>query len=186
MTCPLKCISYNVSDLIRTAALFDEDMRLVMFLTDIIDEQCVKIPLQNKSKRGLIKELVDLLAEVGRIEDRDLILESVLEREKLMSTGVGNGVAIPHAKSKAVENIIAAFGKTAEEVDFQSLDKKPVRLIFLLIGPEENPSLHIKALSKISRLTSHKKFRQKLLSATSPADVMEIVMDGEHVLSQVK
>ena len=157
-----------------------------MHLTEIIDEQCIKIPLQHKSKRGLIKELVDLLAEAGRIEDRDGILESVLEREKLMSTGVGNGVAIPHAKSKLVDTIIAAFGITSEEVDFQSLDDKPVRLIFLLIGPEDNPSLHIKALSKISRLTSHKQYRQNLLSAASPAEVVQIITDVEHVLSQAK
>ena len=92
-----------------------------MRLTDIIDEQCIKIPLQKKSKKGLIKELVDLLSEAGKIENGDAILESVLEREALMSTGVGNGVAIPHAKSSDVENLIAAFGKTAEKVDFQSL-----------------------------------------------------------------
>jgi PTS system fructose-specific IIC component len=157
-----------------------------MRLTDIIDEQCIKIPLQKKSKKGLIKELVDLLSEAGKIENGDAILESVLEREALMSTGVGNGVAIPHAKSSDVENLIAAFGKTAEKVDFQSLDARPVQLIFLLIGPEENPNLHIMGLSRISRLTSHKKFRKRLLSATSPADVMKIITDGENLFSQTR
>ena len=155
-----------------------------MRLMDIIHERCIKIPLQKKSKRGIIKELVDLLVEAGEIEDGEIILEAVLEREKLMSTGVGKGVAIPHAKSKAIENLIVAFGKTAEEVDFQSLDNRPVRLVFLLIGPEENPGLHIKALSRISRLTSHRKYRHRLLHATSPADVMNIITDGERIFTR--
>ncbi|MFQ6092231.1 MAG: PTS sugar transporter subunit IIA [bacterium] len=155
-----------------------------MRLTDIIYEQCIKIPLQKRSKRGLIKEMVDLLADAGKIADKDKVLEAVLERERLMSTGVGNGVAIPHGKSDGVDRLVAAFGKTAQDVDFQSLDHKPVRLIFLLVGPEENPGLHIKALSRISRLTSHEKFRQKLLNASSPADVMRIITEGEETFSE--
>ena len=145
-----------------------------MRLTEIIDESCIKIPLQKRSKRGLIKEMVDLLADAGKIADKekDNVLKSILEREKLMSTGVGKGVAIPHAKSDGVDRLMAAFGKTAEDIDFQALDNKPVRLIFLLVGPEENPSLHIKALSRISRLTSHKRFRQKLRNVKSPNEVL--------------
>ena len=155
-----------------------------MHLNDIIDERCIKITLQKKSKRGLIKEMVDLLDSAGKITDKDKVLDSVLTREKLMSTGVGKGVAIPHGKSEGVTHIQAAFGKTAEDVDFQSLDGKPVRLIFLLVGPEENPILHIKALSRISRLTSHKKFCQKLLQATSPDDVIGILNDAENMFSE--
>lgn len=157
-----------------------------MHLADIIDESCIKLSIQKRSKRGLIKEMVDLLADAGKISDRDHVLESVLEREKLMSTGVGNGVAIPHAKSDTDDHIMLAFATTAEDVDFQSLDNKPVRLIFLLVGPEENPSLHIKALSRISRLTSRRKFRQKLLSAASPADVMRVIVEGEAFFSEAK
>ena len=157
-----------------------------MRLVDLIDERCVKLSLQKKSKRGLIKEMVDLLADADKIAERDRVLESVLEREKLMSTGVGNGVAIPHAKSDTVDQLMVAFATTGEDVDFQSLDKRPVRLIFLLVGPEENPGLHIKALSRISRLTSHKKFRQKLLNAASPADVLTIINEGEKVFSDGK
>ena len=155
-----------------------------MRLTDIIDGECIKIPLHNKSKRGLIREMVDLLESAGKIADKDKVLDSVLKREKLMSTGVGSGVAIPHGKTEGVTHIQAAFGKTAEDVDFQSLDGKPVRLIFLLVGPEENPILHIKALSRISRLTSHKKFCQKLLQATSPDDVIRILKDAEAMFTE--
>jgi PTS system fructose-specific IIA component len=100
----------------------------------------------------------------------------------MMSTGIGNGVAIPHGKSQGVEELAVALGITPQEVNFDSLDGKPVRIVFLLVGPEKASSTHIKMLSRISRLLNQAAFRQKLIQAQSSADVMAIIVQEEKQL----
>jgi fructose-specific phosphotransferase system IIA component len=150
-----------------------------MKLADLITEQVVKIPLENIEKTKIIEELVDILYRSKKITDKEKILKSVLEREKVMTTGIGNGVAIPHGKSEGSPEIAAVFGITKTDVNFSSIDDKPVHLIFLLVGPENTPGPHIKILSRISRLMSKDSFRQKLLQATTPAEAVKLIREEE-------
>ena len=144
-----------------------------MKLIDILSENTVRIPLQNTEKNKIISEMVDILHQVHNFEDPEIVINAVLEREKIMSTGVGDGVAIPHGKADGVKELVASFGVTKEDVDFASIDNKPVRLIFLLVGPQNLTGPHLKALSRISRLMHNGKFRQKLINAKSSTEVLE-------------
>jgi fructose-specific phosphotransferase system IIA component len=153
-----------------------------MKLSEVLTEALVRIPLQNFEKQGIIEELINVMDHEHKIQDRNKVLQAVLEREKMMSTGIGNGVAIPHGKSQGVEELAVALGITPQEVNFDSLDGKPVRIVFLLVGPEKASSTHIKMLSRISRLLNQAAFRQKLIQAQSSADVMAIIVQEEKQL----
>ncbi len=150
-----------------------------MKLKDLLDRDVVRIPLTNTSKSGIIGELVDILNQNNKIKNRDDVLKAVLEREQVMSTGMGGGVAIPHAKTDAVDHLVAAFGMTKEPVDFESIDGKPVRLIFLLVGPTDQTGPHLKALSRISRLMHREEFRQKLSAAGDSDKVIDAIEKEE-------
>ena len=111
--------------------------------------------------------------------DREKMRTAIFEREKIMSTGVGSGFAIPHGKTDAVSNIVAAFATTETAIDYQSLDEQPVRLIFLLVGRDTMVGPHIKLLSRISRLMNKEDFRKKLLGASDVAGMLQIFKDEE-------
>jgi fructose-specific phosphotransferase system IIA component len=146
-----------------------------MKLKDLLSKDIIRIPLENQGKSKIIEELVDILYESKRISDKDAVLKAVLDREAVMSTGMGDGVAIPHAKSDSVDELIAAFGITSEPVDFESIDGKPVRMIFLLVGPTDQTGPHLKALSRISRLMHREDFRQKLAVSQTSDQVIEAI-----------
>jgi len=134
----------------------------------------VKTNLPGKTKDEIISEMVDLVGTSKKVLDKEKVKEAIFEREKIMSTGVGNGFAIPHGKTDAVSDIVAAFAITAEPIDYQSLDEQPVRLVFLLVGKDSMVGPHIKLLSRISRLMNKEEFRKKLLTAASSKEVLEI------------
>lgn len=149
-----------------------------MRLLDILSKDCVKADLKGKSRKEVIVELVDLLVKSGRVKDRAKVIEAVMEREKLMSTGIGNGVAIPHAKTNACDRLSAAFGRSAG-IPFDALDEKPVRLVFLLITPEAETGPHISALARISRLLKHKVFKDALLAVKDEGEIYRIIEEEE-------
>ncbi len=149
-----------------------------MRLLDILSANCIKVDMKGKTRREVILELVDLLVKAGHVKDKAKVIEAVMEREKLMSTGIGNGVAIPHAKTGACSRLCAAFGRSAG-VPFDALDEKPVRLIFLLVTPETETGPHISALARISRLLKHKVFKDSLLGAKSEAEIYRIIEEEE-------
>jgi fructose-specific phosphotransferase system IIA component len=135
--------------------------------------------LPGTSKNDVINAIIDLAATQDRVLDKEKVREAIFEREKIMSTGVGAGFAIPHAKSDAVSDIVAAFAVTAQPIDYQSLDDQPVRIVFLLVGRENMVGPHIKLLSRISRLMNNEEFRKQLINAASPKDVLEIFRKEE-------
>ncbi len=145
-----------------------------MKISDILDESLVKTHLPGNSKDEIISHMIDIVATSKKVLNREKVQEAIFEREKIMSTGVGNGFAIPHGKTDAVSDIVAAFAVTAEPIDYQSLDEQPVRLVFLLVGKDSMVGPHIKLLSRISRLMNKEEFRKKLLAAASPKEVLEI------------
>ncbi len=150
-----------------------------MKLVDLLDTNVIISDLQGNSKEEIINELVDLFHEDPRVTDLEKVREAVLEREKIMSTGVGKGFAIPHGKSNAVKDILAAFGKTKRSIEYQSLDDQPVHLVFLLVGKDNLVSKHIKLLSRISRMMNKDEFRQNLINAETKDEILELFSKEE-------
>ena len=144
-------------------------------ILDFIKNECVKVPLAGNDKDTVIRELVDLVHKHGDISDRDDALKVVMEREALMSTGIGGGIAIPHGKADSVTHLAGALGIAAEPIEFDSVDGEPVRLIILLVSSASDSGPHIRALSRISRLLADNGFRKRLTAAPSAADVISII-----------
>lgn len=150
-----------------------------MLLSQLLPPERIRIPLQAKTKDELLRELVGILEATGEVEDAGGVLRAVREREAVLSTGIGSGVAIPHGKSAEVASLSMAAGVTGEPVDFEALDGRPVNLLFLLVGPESAAGEHVKALSRISRLVRSDSFRTRLVSASSPEEFHAILAEAE-------
>lgn len=150
-----------------------------MKLSDIIKLENIKVPLTSTTKPAAIEELVNLLAANGEITDPKKVLAAVLEREATRTTGIGNGVAIPHGKCAGTPKLIMAVGKAASPIDFQAIDGRPVSLIWLLTSPPDQTGPHITALARISRLMIVDKVRQSLATATTPEQILQIVAQFE-------
>ncbi|HUL44273.1 MAG TPA: PTS sugar transporter subunit IIA [Bacteroidota bacterium] len=156
-----------------------------MKISDILEEKLVATNLPGETKDDVINGLVDLVARSPKVLDKEKVRTAIFDREKIMSTGVGNGFAIPHGKTDAVSDIVAAFGVTALPIPYQSLDDKPVRLVFLLVGRDNLVGPHIKLLSRISRLMNKEDFRTKLLEAANPQDVISVFKQEEASYSEM-
>ena len=152
-----------------------------MLLSDLVTPQRIKVPLVSTTKDAVITELVDLLDASGDLKDRDKVLQAVFDREKVKSTGIELGLALPHGKSSGVNDLVLAIGKPSAGVDFQSVDGKPSTLIFLLVSPLDKTGPHIQALAKISRLISVNGFRNKLLAANTAEELYEAIKANEHI-----
>ncbi len=150
-----------------------------MILTQILQANCVKVPVENKDKEVVITELLDLLDANGLLLDRDIALEAVLARERTRSTGTGAGIAIPHGKCNAVKELVMAIGIAHEPIEFESVDGKPVTILILLVSPADQTGPHIQALAKISRLMLDEEFKQKLEKAASADEVYELLKNKE-------
>jgi PTS system nitrogen regulatory IIA component len=153
-----------------------------MKILDILDKRLIIPQLTSKTKEGVLRELVHVLSETDRQVSEDRLIEILLERESLGSTGIGEGVAIPHGKSREVRKILASFGRSLPGLDFQSLDGKPTYLFFLLIAPENSAGLHLKALAQISRLMKDQALRKRLMEADSADEIYAIFSEGDEKL----
>jgi len=150
-----------------------------MKVSDILSGKIIAINLDVKDKTDAINKMIDLANQSGNILDLETVKKCVFEREKLVSTGVGKGFAIPHGKSDEIKDIVAAFAVLKEPIDFDSIDGEPVRYIFLLVGKDSMLNLHIKLLSRISRLMNKDEFRGKLLSSESSEQVLKLFVEEE-------
>lgn len=150
-----------------------------MLLTELLVPERIKIPLVARTKDALLRELVELVGDMAPVRDKDEVLRAVQEREQVLSTGIGNGVAIPHGKSSSVAELVLAAGVAREGVDFEALDGRPVQLFFLLVGPESAAGQHVKTLSRISRLLRSESFRQRLVAAATPQQFYSILAEAE-------
>ena len=145
-----------------------------MAVVNLIEEDIIKIPLEAKTKPDVIKELVDVLKKAGKIEDAESVFRAVMLRENMGSTGFEKGIAVPHAKTHKVNNLVLAIGVSPEGVDFDSLDGEPSKLFFLLIATPQQAGPHIEALSEIARLTRSSNFCKLLLNAKTPKEIVDI------------
>jgi fructose-specific phosphotransferase system IIA component len=150
-----------------------------MKISDILEPDFVTTNLVGSSKYDIINAMIEMISKSKRVKDKNKVHEAVFEREKIMSTGVGKGFAIPHGKTEAVTDIVAAFAITQEPIDYQSLDGEPVRLVFLLVGKDSLVGPHIKLLSRISRLMNKDDFRSRLLAAQNTQEVVDIFKQEE-------
>lgn len=152
-----------------------------MKLLDILTVDCIKVPLEATGKQAAINELVDVLTAAGKIKAPALLKEAVWTREQTRSTGIGNGLAIPHGKCGGVDGLAIALGKPAQPMEFQAIDHRPVKLVILLVSPPNATSDHIQALAHISRLMSVEEFRHKIYQATSAQEIYDLLKSQEQV-----
>ncbi|MGA8265488.1 MAG: PTS sugar transporter subunit IIA [Ignavibacteriaceae bacterium] len=150
-----------------------------MKVADLLKDGFIIAELNGAGKEEVINELVELFKDDPRVSDLDKVREAVLEREKIMSTGVGKGFAIPHGKTNQVNEILGAFGKSTKPIDYQSLDQQPVHLVFLLVGKDNLVSTHIKLLSRISRMMNKDEFRNSLIEAKSQEEILDLFRKEE-------
>lgn len=152
---------------------------MAMKLTEILSPSCIKVPLERTEKTEVIAELVDLLGEQGLIRDTNQVVACVLERERTRSTGIGNGLAVPHGKSSACDRLVMAIGVPPEPIDFESKDGKPVNFVVLLVSPTDQTGPHVQALARVSRLMLMDSFRDALSKASSADDIHQIIARHE-------
>jgi len=148
-------------------------------ILDFLSPSSISIDLTATTKKGVLDELVGLLAKEGKIKDGKATVEVLLEREKLGSTGIGQGIAIPHAKTDQAQDVVAAFGLSRRGVSFDALDGEPVHLIIVLVAPPDAAALHLKALARISRLLKDKFFRQTLRDVKDKNEVLRIIKEED-------
>ena len=154
-----------------------------MNITGFLAERAVTTHIKSHTKEDEIRELVGLLVHAGSIKEKDVsrLVQILLKRESLGSTGIGQGVAIPHGKSDCVTQLVGAFGVSETGVDFDSLDGEPAHLFFLLVAPEDSAGPHLKALARISRLLKDKHFRDSLRHAKDERALAKtIYSEDEH------
>jgi len=147
-----------------------------MRLSEILKPANIKIPLQAKTKTEAIGELVSVLAATGDVTDAKKVLDAVLEREATRTTGIGNGLAIPHGKCQGTKDLVMAIGRAANPIDFQAIDGRPVSIIWMLASPPDKTGPHIHALARISRLMTIDKFRSALLQAKTAQESFDIII----------
>ncbi|MFH0812607.1 MAG: PTS sugar transporter subunit IIA [Pseudomonadota bacterium] len=146
-----------------------------MKIIELIDKNFVISNLSSKIKKDVLMEMVDCIVKKELDIDGNELLRVLLEREELGSTGIGDGIAIPHGKVKKIKKLIVSFGRSLEGVDFQSMDGKPTHIIFLLIAPENSAGIHLKALARISRLLKDSGFRKNLMEAQTSQEIYDII-----------
>lgn len=150
-----------------------------MNLLEILSPNCVKAPLKASDKKGVIDELVDLLATEGKVSDPAALKEAVWTRETTRTTGIGHSLAIPHGKSQGVTGLAMAIGRPAQPMDFASIDGKPVKLVVLLASPLDKTSDHIQALARVSRLMASEDFRNRIYACTTAEEIYDLLQHEE-------
>ncbi|HQQ86804.1 MAG TPA: PTS sugar transporter subunit IIA [Smithellaceae bacterium] len=150
-----------------------------MRLDQILNSGFINESLQAKNKTEVLQELVQTIIDGGLKLDSSVAMEVLQQREKLGSTGIGDGVAIPHGKIPVLEDLVVAFGRSKEGISFDAIDGKPVHLFFLLLAPENSAGQHLKALAKISKMLKAVDFRKKLMDAKSSEDLYKIIISQD-------
>lgn len=153
-----------------------------MKITEILSPDAIVTELNSTTKDGVLEELSEVMERVSGLQLKEQLIRALEEREMLGTTGIGDGVAIPHGKLKDVKVMMAAFGRSKRGLDFQSIDGKPAHIFFLLVAPEEMPGPHLKALARISRLLKEPSRRKALMEAGTKEDIYRLISEGDEKL----
>ncbi|MCM8758547.1 MAG: PTS sugar transporter subunit IIA [Candidatus Omnitrophica bacterium] len=156
-----------------------------MKISEFISEREILIGMKSTEKEAALEELLILLEKNGLLQNRKQVLETLIEREKLGSTGIGQGIAVPHAKIDQVKDLVCALGISEKGVNFDALDGEPVYIIFLVLAPTGATGIHLKALAKIARLLKDKVFRNYLKMSKTPEEAYRIIKEDEERLNSV-
>ena len=176
---PAPCFGSFLVRIRGMTARHTTDDETAMNLSDILQLNTIKVPLAATTKKAAIDELVDLLSDAKKTTRPEVLKDAVWARETTRTTGIGHGLAIPHGKCDGIPNLAMAIGRPASPIDFQSIDNRPVQLVVLLASPLERTSDHIQALAKISRLMTMEDFRNRVYSATSAKEILDLLMAQE-------
>ncbi len=149
-----------------------------MRIMDFVNRKAVTVNLKSNDKEGVIRELVDFIIKTGEVKpkDKESLVKVLLDRELLGSTGIGQGIGIPHGKSQKIKKLIGAVGISKEGVNFDSLDGEPAYIFFLLLAPQESAGPHLKALARISRLLKDKYFQDVLKNAKTEKELINFII----------
>ncbi len=150
-----------------------------MLLSELLSAGRVKIPLGSRTKADVLRELVELVGTGRATFDVESVLSAVNARESEMTTGMGDGLAIPHGRTPLVDELLVAAGVAPQPIDYEALDGKPVNLFFLLVAPESESAAHVKALARIARVLRRDELRAALIAALSPDAFLETVRGAE-------
>ena len=151
-----------------------------MKILDILDKECIIPELRSRTKEEVLEELTGALLNCKANLDKESLVEVLLERERLGSTGIGDGIAIPHGKVQDLDELVLSFGRSTQGIEFDSMDGRPTHLFFLLIAPENSAGIHLRALAKISRLLKSSHFRQRLLEAETEEELFEVIQEEDN------
>lgn len=157
-------------------------MRHKLRLSELLSPSRIRVPLKSHDKEGVLGELVELLLPAAAGTgggDRQEVLDAVLERERQFPTGIGFGVAVPHGKTPALSSLGVVAGTATEPIPYETVDGEPVRLFFLMAGPETAAGTHVKAISRIARLVRHESVRSRLLAAKDPDEFYRVLCEAE-------
>ncbi len=149
-----------------------------MRILDALKKEVIISDLKSVDKKGVLEELAAPVSELHKIEQTDLV-NILMEREKLGSTGIGGGIGIPHGKLKNLDSLVLGFGLSRRGVDFESMDGRPTHIFFLLVTPDNSTGLHLKLLARISRILKNDPFKAKLMSAGSADDILAIIAEED-------
>ena len=153
-----------------------------MRLSEILKPECIIPDLKAHDKKGALEELAQVITECEPSLSKGALLQVLLERERLGSTGIGDGIALPHGKLKQLDHLCVSFGRSMGGLDFDSIDEKPVYVFFLLLAPENSAGVHLKALAKISRMLKDGDFRRRLMNVRSGQEIYDMVIDKDEEL----
>lgn len=149
-----------------------------MKIVDALKMEAILVDLKATDKKGVLEELVTPVASVAGVDQEDMV-RVLMDRERLGSTGIGDGIGIPHGKLKGLASLVMGFGISRKGIDFESMDNRPTHIFFLLITPENSTGLHLKLLARISRILKSETFKEQLLSAADAEETYAIIQEAD-------
>jgi PTS system nitrogen regulatory IIA component len=157
--------------------------RITMKILDVLVKESIIVDLKATDKKGVLEELVIPVSKIANVNSEEMV-RVLLDRERLGSTGIGNGIGIPHGKLRGLEKLVLGFGISRKGVDFESMDNRPTYLFFLLITPENSTGPHLKLLARISKILKSEPFRDQLMNANNQDEIFEIIKDADNATEQ--
>lgn len=149
-----------------------------MKILDVLQKEAIISDLKSQDKKGILEELVAPIARITGVNHKDIV-RVLMDREQLGSTGIGEGIGIPHGKLKQLESLALGFGLSRKGVDFESMDNQPTHIFFLLVTPENSTGLHLKMLARISRILKYDQFKKNLLDAANSDEIFSIIKEED-------